>query len=1044
MSTVCEEVFDETSHPSVQEIKDYAVKIGIDPDSEPQLLPLATEGLMKALPPGWKPCYDEKSKSYYYYNLTTKKTQWEHPLDDVYRSLVKKARAESQSLSLNEPTEDATYAKEDELKSFEESLADVQKLQPLSLASRKRDIRLSPLKLSPAHSPRHESKLLKQRSEDILVGSNKFLHKFSSFDEENKEMGMFDKHPRVLERMELKVTGGGSMFLKSNTKKGEAIPSPAQRSEGLDAPKSILRAIEHSKSMDFDKVSLADRSDKDDDDKKSVRFNLENMTDVGITFSDKSSSEEEINNSDKQPKDEVVGMLKTRFSVSPVPEKSGGTLRLIKVPPDFVTPKLTINYPGSDSDEDTKSLEKLELKKVGDMFHSDSDSSPDEKVKSNFEARADKKVAQFKQKLWEERNEELVNFKLKLEESHKHELDTILEEEKLKHEETLKTEVDSLKSQLDARTKEERLNFDRKIKELTEEMGGKLKEEQETIKQHYEFKKEELEKYYEDKLVEIERELAERVEKQKDDFILNHNAEIEQLRQNHSILIEELKREFLVEEQMLKQDHHAEMMEIKNLFLRETESLKSKNSTDDRQFEKIRCEKRLLEDKYRCLKEKYLRLKTEVKLSLEKRNRRKEQNSTNNTATNTTGSETEQSHSNNKDRTPLNSPSRKILLDKPPTPSNNIKTDAKVIKVQELDTSVSDNCYQSDEKANQNDSSDSTNPAKGKKKLFSRLKSSSTVKTNNLSSKSRRNHQRSCSPVENLRKQLQKLEDLEDQFPQNSQSDTYHLSSELEFFRHRIHLERDSIKRAKESLRSQKALFQQRQKELKLKHGSMARHTLQQLCQEEKELTDMEVNLHRTRSLLGEKVIRLRHLEQSLHRANVQNDQSKLDDATLSDISSHSASSGISSTEFLAAEIAINNHHPKVICRSEFQEPSEIIQSLENLNSEIREIWDVLRTQQQQTSIAQVIPPLVYPDLGWPVLAGSASVPAPPSIPTLADRLHNYRQHVALANAQSTVVTHASQGATTTLIERTRNLRHWLRQNGNEACTEANPTQTNL
>lgn len=96
--------------------------------------------------------------------------------------------------------------------------------------------------------------------------------------------------------------------------------------------------------------------------------------------------------------------------------------------------------------------------------------------------------------------------------------------------------------------------------------------------------------------------------------------------------------------------------------------------------------------------------------------------------------------------------------------------------------------------------------------------------------------------MENLRRQLQKLEDLEDQIPQNPQPDTYHLrypfdgqafegSSELEFFRHRIHLERDSIKRAKESLRNQKSLFQQRQKELKLKHGSMARHTLQQLCQ---------------------------------------------------------------------------------------------------------------------------------------------------------------------------------------------------------------------
>lgn len=107
----------------------------------------------------------------------------------------------------------------------------------------------------------------------------------------------------------------------------------------------------------------------------------------------------------------------------------------------------------------------------------------------------------------------------------------------------------------------------------------------------------------------------------------------------------------------------------------------------------------------------------------------------------------------------------------------------------------------------------------------------------------------------------------------------------------------------------------------------------------------MEVNLHRTRSLLGEKVIRLRHLEQSLQRANIQNDP-KHDDATLSDLSSHSASSGISSTEFQ------EGGYGKVI-GERFQESSEIIQSLENLNSEIREIWDVLRTQQQQTSIAQ-------------------------------------------------------------------------------------------
>lgn len=180
--------------------------------------------------------YDDKSKSYYYYNQISKKTQWEHPLDDIYRTIVKKVRAESQSLSLNEPTEDATYAKEDELKSFEESVPpDVQKLQPLCLGmncvikiglrysnyflvtgTRKKDVRLSPLKLSPAHSPRHESKLLKQRSEDILIGTNKFLHKFSSFDEDNKDIGVFDKHPRALEKMELKVYNFLKVFFYYN------------------------------------------------------------------------------------------------------------------------------------------------------------------------------------------------------------------------------------------------------------------------------------------------------------------------------------------------------------------------------------------------------------------------------------------------------------------------------------------------------------------------------------------------------------------------------------------------------------------------------------------------------------------------------------------------------------------------------------------------------------------------------------------------------------------------------------------------------------
>lgn len=51
----------------VLEIKTYALRIGIDPENEPQLLPLANEGLMKPLPPGWKPWY--LPTTYIYYSI---------------------------------------------------------------------------------------------------------------------------------------------------------------------------------------------------------------------------------------------------------------------------------------------------------------------------------------------------------------------------------------------------------------------------------------------------------------------------------------------------------------------------------------------------------------------------------------------------------------------------------------------------------------------------------------------------------------------------------------------------------------------------------------------------------------------------------------------------------------------------------------------------------------------------------------------------------------------------------------------------------------
>lgn len=87
------------------------------------------------------------------------------------------------------------------------------------------------------------------------------------------------------------------------------------------------------------------------------------------------------------------------------------------------------------------------------------------------------------------------------------------------------------------------------------------------------------------------------------------------------------------------------------------------------------------------------------------------------------------------------------------------------------------------------------------------------------------------------------------------------MSCELEFYRHRLHLEHESVRQAKQALSEERAKIENRQ--IQLCH----RQRKDTLSQEERELTDMELSLHRTRSLLGEKIIRLRYLEQCIERA---------------------------------------------------------------------------------------------------------------------------------------------------------------------------------
>ncbi|XP_075957093.1 uncharacterized protein cep164 isoform X2 [Anarhichas minor] len=88
---ILEEDYDESYAPSEQEIQEYAREIGIDPDSEPELLWLAREGIVAPLPAEWKPCQDVTG-DIYYFNFSSGQSTWDHPCDEHYRWLVVQER----------------------------------------------------------------------------------------------------------------------------------------------------------------------------------------------------------------------------------------------------------------------------------------------------------------------------------------------------------------------------------------------------------------------------------------------------------------------------------------------------------------------------------------------------------------------------------------------------------------------------------------------------------------------------------------------------------------------------------------------------------------------------------------------------------------------------------------------------------------------------------------------------------------------------------------------------------------------------------------
>ncbi|KAK9512479.1 hypothetical protein O3M35_000902 [Rhynocoris fuscipes] len=494
-----------------------------------------------------------------------------------------------------------------------------------------------------------------------------------------------------------------------------------------------------------------------------------------------------------------------------------------------------------------------------------------------------------------------------------------------------------LQSKLNSMKEEEEVQID-KLKKESETRLQEIEDNYKKIASDEEHKFEcvvkKLEEEFNSKLsqlkVEKESELK-RVQTEWEDKItattLQHKSSLESAMKDHENSMATLRAQFQHEEDDLKK-YHAEQIEAWNARLKKLMEKEPSNVEQiNRDFEKMRCEKRLIEDKYRSLKDKYLQLKTDMKVAVERklqsRARKKRENLGLDKIDDKEEYRYEKFKNNNSDKSPIpdRSPSSRVTprIVEPPG------------GMKEHNRELADNDPSSDDQY-VSTSLSLTLPTDADQKIINRAEAERRRKHSRMKSKIEKYRDRQGNVLDDVRTQLQELEEIEEQIPANSQGETYlrypfhgpglSTSAEVDFYRHRVIVEQEAVRAARECLLQQKRELEARQNILRTNNNTS---TMQQLQQQERDLTEMEVSLHRTRALLGEKMIRLRLLGQTLNR--------------LVDDTGVNSNSGTSEPQLKPGNISGFPYETV---------PFNVLQNLENINSEIREIWSQLSKQQSE------------------------------------------------------------------------------------------------
>lgn len=91
----------EDEKPTEEEIREYAVYLGMDPDDDRDLLYIAEWAIMAPVPDGWTEHLDNDGNEYYH-NPATGVSKYEHPLDEQFRSYYRQMKAQRMGQSFGD------------------------------------------------------------------------------------------------------------------------------------------------------------------------------------------------------------------------------------------------------------------------------------------------------------------------------------------------------------------------------------------------------------------------------------------------------------------------------------------------------------------------------------------------------------------------------------------------------------------------------------------------------------------------------------------------------------------------------------------------------------------------------------------------------------------------------------------------------------------------------------------------------------------------------------------------------------------------------